>query len=240
MTGRPTVSSNTAGDLLGRGLCRRAGKTPRTAATEPPRERGRRCGRRPVRTARQPHATGIQSGYLGSRSRPGPLRSAVWTSMWSRWGAQGGARAVSVNDFPRWFPAPGPCGQCGVRGLYAPHVNAAAERGFRLVSYERPGYGQSRPRPGRTVARALPCRRRVDLVGMRGAGIRVSRRGPGTNMQCGTQYDSHGPARWSGHWKLSWATGPCAPSSALGDSGGRTGPAAGAAASRGRGPAQRP
>lgn len=36
----------------------------------------------------------------------------------------------------------------------APLVSAAAERGIRLVSYGRPGYGGSTPQPGRTVASA--------------------------------------------------------------------------------------
>jgi pimeloyl-ACP methyl ester carboxylesterase len=35
---------------------------------------------------------------------------------------------------------------------YAPHVEDAAERGLRLLGIQRPGYGGSSPRPGRTVA----------------------------------------------------------------------------------------
>jgi pimeloyl-ACP methyl ester carboxylesterase len=38
------------------------------------------------------------------------------------------------------------------RHLYGPNVRDAAERGLRLVSYDRPGYGESSPQPGRTVA----------------------------------------------------------------------------------------
>jgi pimeloyl-ACP methyl ester carboxylesterase len=38
------------------------------------------------------------------------------------------------------------------RHLYDPNVRDAAERGLRLLSYDRPGYGQSSPHPGRTVA----------------------------------------------------------------------------------------
>jgi pimeloyl-ACP methyl ester carboxylesterase len=34
----------------------------------------------------------------------------------------------------------------------APLLSAAAQRGIRLVSYGRPGYGGSSPHPGRTVA----------------------------------------------------------------------------------------
>ena len=36
--------------------------------------------------------------------------------------------------------------------LYAPHVRDAAERGIRLISYDRPGYGGSTRDPGRAVA----------------------------------------------------------------------------------------
>ena len=38
------------------------------------------------------------------------------------------------------------------RRLYGPHADDAAERGLRLISYDRPGYGGSSPQPGRTVA----------------------------------------------------------------------------------------
>jgi pimeloyl-ACP methyl ester carboxylesterase len=38
------------------------------------------------------------------------------------------------------------------RLLYGPHVQDAAERGLRLIGYDRPGYGGSTPHPGRTVA----------------------------------------------------------------------------------------
>jgi pimeloyl-ACP methyl ester carboxylesterase len=38
------------------------------------------------------------------------------------------------------------------RRLYGPHISDAAERGLRLISYDRPGYGGSSPQPGRTVA----------------------------------------------------------------------------------------
>lgn len=36
--------------------------------------------------------------------------------------------------------------------FYGPWVRDAAERGLWLISYDRPGYGGSSPRPGRTVA----------------------------------------------------------------------------------------
>jgi pimeloyl-ACP methyl ester carboxylesterase len=35
---------------------------------------------------------------------------------------------------------------------YGPYVRDAAERGLRLIGYDRPGYGESSPQPGRTVA----------------------------------------------------------------------------------------
>jgi pimeloyl-ACP methyl ester carboxylesterase len=38
------------------------------------------------------------------------------------------------------------------RHLYGPNVRDAAERGLRLIGYDRPGYGRSSPQPGRTVA----------------------------------------------------------------------------------------
>jgi pimeloyl-ACP methyl ester carboxylesterase len=38
------------------------------------------------------------------------------------------------------------------RHLYGPNVEDASQRGLRLISYDRPGYGGSTPQPGRTVA----------------------------------------------------------------------------------------
>ena len=40
------------------------------------------------------------------------------------------------------------------RLLYGPHVADAQARGLRLIGYDRPGYGDSTPQPGRTVADA--------------------------------------------------------------------------------------
>jgi pimeloyl-ACP methyl ester carboxylesterase len=45
-------------------------------------------------------------------------------------------------------------GSPGSRVLYRPQVEAAAASGFRIVSYDRPGYGHSPPQPGRRVADA--------------------------------------------------------------------------------------
>src|SRR6266853_606016 len=36
--------------------------------------------------------------------------------------------------------------------FYGPYVRDAAERGLRLIGYDRPGFGESSPQPGRTVA----------------------------------------------------------------------------------------
>jgi pimeloyl-ACP methyl ester carboxylesterase len=40
------------------------------------------------------------------------------------------------------------------RLLYGPNVTDAETRGLRLIGYDRPGYGDSTPQPGRTVADA--------------------------------------------------------------------------------------
>jgi pimeloyl-ACP methyl ester carboxylesterase len=45
-------------------------------------------------------------------------------------------------------------GTPGAGGPYAPWVDDARARGARLISYDRPGYGDSTPAPGRTVADA--------------------------------------------------------------------------------------
>lgn len=44
------------------------------------------------------------------------------------------------------------CGSPNSRLLFEPWVADAAERGIRLISYDRPGYGGSTPQPGRSVA----------------------------------------------------------------------------------------
>ena len=43
-------------------------------------------------------------------------------------------------------------GMPGSRLLYQPHVEDASARGIRLIGYDRPGYGRSTPKPGRSVA----------------------------------------------------------------------------------------
>jgi pimeloyl-ACP methyl ester carboxylesterase len=60
------------------------------------------------------------------------------------------------------------------RHLYGPHVRDAAERGLRLIGYDRPGYGGSSPQPGRTVAdcagdvRAICAELGIDRLAMWG------------------------------------------------------------------------
>lgn len=44
------------------------------------------------------------------------------------------------------------CGSPNSRLLFDPWVADAAERGIRLISYDRPGYGGSTPQPGRSIA----------------------------------------------------------------------------------------
>jgi len=67
---------------------------------------------------------------------------------------QGRSLAVSVAGPGDGLPLLMHAGSPGSRVLYRAQVETAAAFGFRLVSYDRPGYGQSPPRPGRTVADA--------------------------------------------------------------------------------------
>jgi pimeloyl-ACP methyl ester carboxylesterase len=66
-------------------------------------------------------------------------------------------------------------GTPGSRLLYGPHARDAAERGLRLIGYDRPGYGGSSPQLGRTVAdcasdvRAICADLGIDRLAMWGA-----------------------------------------------------------------------
>jgi len=60
--------------------------------------------------------------------------------------------AVEESGDPAGRPVLVHTGTPGSRHLYGPVVRDAAARGLRLISYDRPGYGGSSPRPGRTVA----------------------------------------------------------------------------------------
>jgi pimeloyl-ACP methyl ester carboxylesterase len=63
-------------------------------------------------------------------------------------------RTLAVEDWgdPAGRPVLAHMGTPNSRLLYGPNVQDAAERGLRLISYDRPGYGGSSPQPGRTVA----------------------------------------------------------------------------------------
>lgn len=58
----------------------------------------------------------------------------------------GGARSGPVVFYLHGTPLSG--------HLYAPHEQDAAHRGIRLVGYDRPGYGGSTAKPGRSIADA--------------------------------------------------------------------------------------
>lgn len=60
--------------------------------------------------------------------------------------------AVEESGDPDGRPVLVHMGTPAPRRLYGPHVRDAAARGLRLISYDRPGYGESSPQPGRTVA----------------------------------------------------------------------------------------
>ncbi len=60
--------------------------------------------------------------------------------------------AVEESGDPAGRPVLVHMGTPNSRHLYGPNVRDAAERGLRLISYDRPGYGGSSPQPGRTVA----------------------------------------------------------------------------------------
>ena len=60
--------------------------------------------------------------------------------------------AVEESGDPAGRPVLVHAGTPGSKRLYGPQVRDAAERGLRLIGYDRPGYGGSSPQPGRTVA----------------------------------------------------------------------------------------
>ena len=63
-------------------------------------------------------------------------------------------RILAVEDAgdPAGRPVLVHMGTPNSRHLYSPNVADAAERGLRLISYDRPGYGGSTPHPGHSVA----------------------------------------------------------------------------------------
>ena len=89
----------------------------------------------------------------------------------------GDGRVLAVEEAgdPAGRPVLVQGGTPGSRLLYGPHARDAAERGLRLIGYDRPGYGGSSPRPGRTVAdcaddvRAICSDLGIDRLAMWGA-----------------------------------------------------------------------
>ena len=66
--------------------------------------------------------------------------------------ADGRTLAVQTGGDPDGRPVLVQNGTPNSRHLYGPHLRDAADRGLRLISYDRPGYGGSSPHPGHTVA----------------------------------------------------------------------------------------
>ena len=91
-----------------------------------------------------------------SRSRPG-IRRAQWIGFWNVYPDPRviylGDRALTVEDAgpDRGFPVLVHCGG-GSRHLSPAAVREARLHGFRLISYDRPGYGGSTPMPDRLIA----------------------------------------------------------------------------------------
>lgn len=80
-------------------------------------------------------------------------------------------RVVEGGD-PRGFPVLVHMGTPTSGLLFGPHVPIAEACGIRLVSYDRPGYGESTPRPGRTVANSADDVAAVaDALGIRRLGV---------------------------------------------------------------------
>jgi pimeloyl-ACP methyl ester carboxylesterase len=82
--------------------------------------------------------------------------------------------AVEIGGDPAGRPVLIHEGTPNSRLLYGPHERDAAQRGLRLIGYDRPGYGGSSPRPGRAVAdcaddvRAICAALHVDRLAMWG------------------------------------------------------------------------
>ena len=58
------------------------------------------------------------------------------------------------------------------RLVFEPNVRLAERQGVRLISYDRPGYGQSSPHPGRSVADcASDVRAIADPLGLERVGV---------------------------------------------------------------------
>ena len=66
--------------------------------------------------------------------------------------ADGRALAVTESGDLDGYPVLVHMGTPNSRRLYGRNVSEAADRGLRLISYDRPGYGGSAAQPGRSVA----------------------------------------------------------------------------------------
>jgi pimeloyl-ACP methyl ester carboxylesterase len=66
--------------------------------------------------------------------------------------ADGRTLALEEAGDPAGLPVLVHNGTPNSRHLYPPNVADAAQRGLRLIGYDRPGYGGSTPQPGRTIA----------------------------------------------------------------------------------------
>jgi pimeloyl-ACP methyl ester carboxylesterase len=88
--------------------------------------------------------------------------------------ADGRKLAVEEGGDPAGRPVLVHAGTPNSRHLYEQHARDAAERGLRLIGYDRPGYGGSSPQPGRTVAdcaadvRAICAELGIDRLAMWG------------------------------------------------------------------------
>src|SRR3954471_20626391 len=67
-------------------------------------------------------------------------------------GSDGGTLTMREGGDPAGFPVLSISGTPGSSTIYARHARDAEERGIRLFSYDRPGYGGSTRLKGRTVA----------------------------------------------------------------------------------------
>jgi pimeloyl-ACP methyl ester carboxylesterase len=88
--------------------------------------------------------------------------------------SDGRTLAVEEGGDPAGRPVLAHMGTPNSRRLYRPHSQDAGERGLRLISYDRPGYGGSSPQPGRSVAdcaedvRAICAELGIDRLAMWG------------------------------------------------------------------------
>jgi pimeloyl-ACP methyl ester carboxylesterase len=82
--------------------------------------------------------------------------------------------AVEDDGDPAGRPVLFHSGMPNSRHLHGPHVADAAEKGLRLIGYDRPGYGGSTPHPGRAIAdcagdvRAICAALEIDRLAMWG------------------------------------------------------------------------